>query len=705
MGQRSPTSSVPDVLYITLIFKTEECMKKRWLLGAALILGILVLTGGIALSAILIFSGSPAYLGVAAYMGVALSAGSMLALSVCSFVKARRFKKTKFATAESFYNDLLEHKEETEKRREESRKKLISLAKRYKAYLVLLSLLCILYMFFAVGLTVYEQKTTSILSISVAVLIVPSFLISFSQRFVKSIPAVDFSQYEKEEDYPELYALAKSAAERMGVRKDIRITFLVDNTVGVAQVSGKISLQVGAPVLAYLTREEFYCILLHEFSHVADDDGERRSLFMLADFFNAEPISLDVALLYPALDFCYELELYDTFSNIISEERADRSMSLDGNAQNAANAMAKIAVYDGYNSSLDLYMGKSLYEDEENARSVCSMQINRFFEILPENVELWEHIIEVEIQARSATHPIPRERIRGLGVDSYNTNAPEDGGAWREECTRVISSIDEGIYKNIKNGFEDMRRVNYLEPKERLEKWESDGKPTDPERIRGVIDDLMSLLRHDEAEELCNTVIERERGGLVDYAHHVRGCILYLRKDARAIPDLYAALEGNTNYTEDINLIGELCCKLGLETELEEYRSRTVGIVQNKLDEEGINELSIKDDLSLADSLPPEVYQRNLDFILSAGEGNINKVYLVYKRMDKNKYSYVYVIDFNKKTKIEDVGRAMNSIFEHLDNSPEDIQYSLFMYGADNAMALRKVKGSCIFDIMKEENQ
>ncbi len=497
------------------------------------------------------------------------------------------------------------------------------------------------------------------------------------------------------EEYPRLYAVVERAAERLGVRGKIYIEFVTGTSAGVSRIGNESYIFLGPIALGYLTEDELYEVLLHEFAHIKQSNKTDKRNRTFLEHFRSSGLSISIFILAGAF-YSYEFMIYDIYASVLVEENADRAMSEYGDAQTAANALAKIELYSLFQQEENMYMG-SFYVSEECPKEIGRQILDTFLKVYPTREKFWRGIIENEIQPLSASHPILRNRLQTIGADGYIFIAPEADGEYRAECDKVLSKIDAEIYENAVKTYEEERKEAYLELLAVVEEWEKNDRAYNVENFRTVISALSSLHRYDDMVELCDRIIENEQGGMVQYAKFMRGNYRLDNYDDRGIDDLYDSTV-NGNYLEDaVNRIGVYCCQMGLSEQLEDYRNRVSDFAQKDHDEQGVNSLTANDRLTEENVLSRELFDRNRDYIISVGDGVIERIYLVRKQVTKTLSSSVYVIEFSEGTSAEQQYNIIDKIFVFLDSTPEDWQYGLFDYDKTTAPAVKKVKNSCIY--------
>ncbi len=560
-----------------------------------------------------------------------------------------------------------------------------------------LRILCTCYILLLVAGMVFSSFVLGGKAIGASILWVLGFFGILAQiRFFP--PRPDQKDILSEKDYPTLYTLAQKAADAVGVKEKICLVTQYGNNVGVLREGKTVYLTLGAITLGLMNEEEFYAVLIHEFTHIKNTDRATVSDRKLHTFFSMDHVMIFPALAYPAALYIFESELYRELSSVLVERLADQGIAAHGMGQIGAGALAKIEYYDLFVREEEMHLPSPFYAAESCPAHLLSFLLSSFWSALPKREAFWRSLIEKEISPRVASHPILRQRLEVLGVSDYTATVPEETGAFRAECRQMIACLEKEFYESSCPNYEAARKENYLKPLATVEQWEAEGKGYTRENFRTVASALHALYRFEDLADLCEEVIAKEQGGLVLYAKFVRGNLRLDRYDDRGIADLYEAAENNQNYTAEASeRIGNYCCQTGLQEELEEYRRRSVTLMQKTMDEVGANDLKVSDLLQKEDVLSPELQQRNLDYILSVGKDVISRLFLVRKMVNPTLYSSVYVVEFLPGAPEDRMEDTMEKVFEFLDNTPEDWQYGWFFYDKETAAAVKKVEGSCIY--------
>lgn len=532
--------------------------------------------------------------------------------------------------------------------------------------------------------------------------------------FFRSFSAIrkkpDWSEFSKESDYPEIYRITRSAMEDAGVTGDFRILLTDGCNCGIAQNTRvHYSLLLGVEYLGIIDENELYAVMLHEFAHVNSKYTPKHVPAFFIDFMTVTPddtlgIFSSAAISYPADRFLLELFLFETVANRFIEERADTIVREKNASEGHCSSLVKANMYDLY-ANEPLEKGRPLFlESETIPENVCLTNLTFFKAAYAERADLWISLMKKEIQSRSASHPIVRDRVEatGLTLDAVDHSLPDDAGtAFRAECEKALNETDKKLIAGYSaEQYAKDRKNAYLDPLATVTEWEKSKDTYPADQINSVITALGNIGRFDEQEALCDSVIaSSDSPSVTAHANFCKGMRLLGRYDPAGIAYLWRAVDANGNYVnEGLEAIGKYCCLLGLEKELEDYRARAAGVIDTH-NATSLNAgfLTARDVLT-AENLPENRLPEIIDFILGVGEGKVSAIYLVRKTITEDFFSSVFVVDFDDGTDEAIEAGVMNKIFNYLDTTPYEWQYSLFRYDDENANILARVRGALVWE-------
>ena len=506
-----------------------------------------------------------------------------------------------------------------------------------------------------------------------------------------------------QEEYPKLFAIAKEASKSQGWDGKIAIRFASDCNAGVRMEGDICCLYVGVTLLNMLTEEELLSVFCHEFFHMLreeeTDSTEIRHKEWLGRGGNAHYFRGLTDLPYAFPDAFYNLtfDLYRYADAIAEETAADQAMIALTDGKTAASALVKIKYHELYEWEFGTWDCPCAYLDEHPDTAYLQKLLTDVKARMQLQMPLWNDLIHREIQGRSATHPIVRTRLAGLGVTEIPEIHFQEAGEYLNECQKAMAFCGQKVCENLKKADGEERENNYLIPKQKVEQWEADGKPLVAETYAVIDQALRQLGRNQEAEALCQRALSEFTGAAACYAHYMHGCFLLRSYDEDGIDHIYQAIEGNTNYIESgMELLGHYCCLTGNQQELDHYRSRVIDVMQQHRDV--YQELGFlrKTDRLQPENLPEELMQPLLEYIASIDDGNLEKVYLVRKVITEEFFTSAIVLKYRDGTDVKNREDLYDKMFQYLDTC-SDWQFSLFDYDTVAKVKVETIPGSCVY--------
>ena len=641
---------------------------------------------------------NPTLMGIGSCMA-ALLAVLMIVMMVISERKAKRLKKEQEMSVRGEQEYYWSRREEVVRDLPAATRRLISLRRRtvwcwgiWVAVSLLTSFLC------GVGL------------FSVIFIAVPMFVLSsLFWRIPPAASSYDFSEYTDPSEYPALHALAHRAAQAVGADAEIRILLQADCNAGIARIGKVYSLQIGVLLLDMLSEDELFQVLLHEFAHKAKEEINTDREYRLFRIITEREKSVwgdaamnkigDAAFQYADMLYCREYSLYRAVASSAVEAAADLAIIELGDVQVAANALAKINCFECYEREEGKF-AKLFYLPEQPRGDAVSVRSRYFRQALAVRESVWRDLFAREITPRNATHPVLRERIAALGVTSYDLSLMSKEGAYAAECQRAMKQMDALLCEGMADQYAELRKMNYLDPLRVVEAWRAANKTVTVEEARPVIEALWAIGEYREAYELCLKLIaESDNLFATAFPNLMVGTYLLWDYDPAGIAHLYRAIELNKNFMDRaLSLIGDYCCFAGWQEELDKFRERAPELVQMHRDVYSKASELKYDDRLVAEHLPEGMLEDILDYMMRVGEDRIERVFLMRKVITDTFFSSVFVISFCEGTSEEKVGEILEKIFLHLDNRPEDWQFSLFELDLQISAAVDQVPNCCVYD-------
>lgn len=512
-----------------------------------------------------------------------------------------------------------------------------------------------------------------------------------------------------QEQFPRLYALAREAAGETRKSVPLRIWLLCDIpdsecTAAVSFQDGKIDLCLGIMTLNVLTEGELRQVLLHEFSHLDQQDSQRQVWFSKTMELLTGTGST-VLTVFPALACGYlgarlslQGQLFFLLSSRERERQADKQAARQGDAELQASALAKTACHDLWAFERKPY--EAFYATPEHPRDLMARRVAAFRQALAEREGDWKAILEQELPSRVDTHPTFRQRWQELGCCTYSLTSREENTPLARECQALLSHVDENMAQIPPEAYQQYRKENYEEPLALVTEWEKTGELLSPDEMRPILMAYLNLGQPDKMEALCDRILEGEDGtSAIHFATYWKGKLLLYRYDKRGIDYIYKAMEANENYIQPgLDAIGGFCTRMGLEEELEAYRRRAPELMQHQQDRQSQGLTRSK----LAPEILPEGWVEKIrNAAREASQGQLEKLYLVKELVSEDYRPSAFVMRFPVECDEETVQAAYDRVFALLDDWPTDWEFALYVYEPEMEKALNRVPGSCVYE--KEE--
>lgn len=509
--------------------------------------------------------------------------------------------------------------------------------------------------------------------------------------------------YVEPGEYPELYRLAGQAQKALNCNGKIKISLLAECTAGIAKVGDTYSVCLGVIYLSILSEDELYSILLHEFSHMISDNSNSNKQasynYWICSGGNPHFLSGLTSILFCYLDTVYNFQytLYSYSVSVIKEEEADRAMAEHGNKIIAASSLIKLKYYELFEWENEAADRVSLYEAEQPMQDIVQQRINAFMEKIPECSEKWNRLAEAEILSRTASHPTLKMRLDALGVHDYQISDASVNIDYMNDVRKSVLYVDGLICKKMKDSYEFDRLNRYTKPKEKIDCWESNGKPICATDYYDIDASLRQLGRMSESKSLCDSAIAALPESASYYAKYIKGTYLLHCFDASGLALIYEAMDYNSNYIDDgLEQIGQFCCLTGRQAELEQYRKKAIELAQKQKDDYSqISVLKKGDNLS-SEHLPQDLQNGIAAYIGSIDNGIVQKVYIVRKNISENFFASAVVICFEEDADEDAKTNFFHKMFSYLDTCG-NWQFSLFDYSAVKKIKFDKIPDSCIY--------
>ena len=512
----------------------------------------------------------------------------------------------------------------------------------------------------------------------------------------------DFSEdkgYVSEEAYPRLYALARQAADALGMKAALRICLDESENAGIARIGQDCSVSLGAVLLSLQSEQELYEVLLHEFAHVAGerDSRERAYRTVQLQLWNQSGfLGLFQKLLfdYPDRLYATEYEFYLFASSLEQETKADEAMVRYGDRQTAASSLLRLKYPELSAWEAEGQDGPFLDTLEKKIHDMTRGRIQRALDAETTRREFYRELIRREIMSRSASHPTIQMRLDALGCPDGQLKERWSSPEYVQETERAVDQVQQWLLA--RNDSEDYAR-QVSASRRIVDDWEAAGRPLQMEDYADVVNELRAMGRLRDAMDLCDRAIRELPVSAARYALYIRGCCRLHRWQDEGIEDIYEAIAGNSNYIEEgCDLIGSYCCLTGNQAELDRYREKALQLAQEQKDVYSeMDELRRGDDLS-PETLPPELAEKLRAFFRTLPKGKVKAVYLIHKQIAPDFSCSPVILRFASDVERSEREELLHKTFLFLD-AVDEWQFSLFPYEAVENVRPERIDGSLFF--------
>lgn len=547
-----------------------------------------------------------------------------------------------------------------------------------------------------------------------------SFYILYGVFFCLSpIPEeYDDTLYVSEEEYPYLYKIAYKAMHDLNMTGTVKIMILPDWNAGIAKMKKFFSLQLGAEMLYMLTEEELYHVLLHEFGHLADPySREYLTPSYMTRFCCGELSSSTAALTHflitgPLSYYNYESEIFDLTTSKHMEQRADMKACTIGTAPVYAAALTKMALHEYFDFESGNYLTEPYYAPTQPRDNVTTMTTQAFSKALEERMDSWLAMLARQLPPLMDSHPSYIERYASIGKPEYtlvfpnahknlaDVTAASQDNPYIADCKKAIKRSNKMIYDQLCENYEEERQEHYLKPLKVIETWQEEGRSIHTPNIADVIKAMDALNQYEEAEALCDRIIsESENVYMTAFPLLYKGSRMLHRYDKEGIERIYTSIDLNPNMiSTGLDLIGSFCQHMGLKEELEEYRKRVPAYAQTETDfNDGSGDIKKTDHL-IPEHFPDNRLEEILNHMTAAGKRSIDKIYLVRKVVNADRFYSIFIIKWKPDTAPEFLSEGMDNIFNYLDTYPDGWPYSLFLWDKNLGKIVEKVDNTLVYD-------
>lgn len=389
-------------------------------------------------------------------------------------------------------------------------------------------------------------------------------------------------------DYPLLYSVADRAAKAVGFEGKYLICMdIYDNGTSISEDFGTVYLHLAPTETSLMSENELHSVLLHEFSHATNQDTKLYKRFESAKtkfdadgshgYSGSKIKSILFAIPYDKVS--NSADEYLRYASLLLEQRADDAVKTHGDAQEYINCTAKCMMVVRYFAAPHPAIDYFIFEGESPVTDFYERKRNLFEEALPNEYGRLKEVVLRTLHGKSDSHPTLSMRMKSLGVLDFDISARPEG-QYLEEINKFIAACGKERAMDTES-WEEARRSNYLEVKERLEKFEDKIAAGNPDKYT-LWESLYSYYyaNPDRAVELADKVIQSDPDN--PHANAIKGQILCGNDNIEGLELLRKAIDGaSVFYMSPLYMdYGNAVLRSGDEQLLAKLRAEQVGIAQ-----------------------------------------------------------------------------------------------------------------------------
>lgn len=623
-----------------------------------------------------------------------VSLGYLLFCVVLNIVLLANLKKKSKKVQETV--NYLENKRQDIQENRSYRKRLFAQLRLGKVYLVFL------YIFlFLLGFSCFIFNA---IDLEIPVVMVSSFILAdfTATLLLRKKGKMVYQCQMTEKEYPFLYQMISRFAKTFHLnKKHIILIPATDDNITVGKNKKDYVITLSVYLLSLLNEKDLEAILFHEFAHILNQDvvgGEelQKATSFYYSYVEASETGYLSSFLYAPIvsTLLVEVEIYRHHSQLPKEEKADELVKKYHQEENFVHGLV---ITHSFSTYVELPMPNLMYKDHETfPKDFVSVMVNEFKTHYLSHEDMYRHFIYNELQIRFPTHPIVKERMKALGVTSYDLALAPKDPRYEKEVEKISQTVNEEIYKDSEKDYKDERKENY-------EDFLADSIYLEGKENKDDLDyatlgsDYLTIAEIDKAKACFLKALEINPDHPL--ANFQYGLCLILENDAECIPHIRKAMEKNDNAVEPgIDLLGAFYVRNGFEKDRDALREEMVTLLQDKKDKDEDRDsiLGIKMvELSLS--------EEQKEYILSKIEKrpSLVKIYAT-TRLTKKKFTYhCFYLIFEKNAPKTEEERMYREVFNLLDNiniPDEDFILGYCEEGTEQEKTLMRTKNiTCIY--------
>lgn len=507
------------------------------------------------------------------------------------------------------------------------------------------------------------------------------------------------------EEFPNLYKIIADACKKCNYAGKVTAVYS-DNGISIGKHKNGLLLAINAEEFAFLTENELYAVLLHEFAHHVNQDTHRRNKFY--SFIEKSENLPDNPILYfgnlmflhgIAQRISFNAISFETIASRKKEIKADDFVKTQDVAQEYINATAKASLYSIYSEYPWAEITFETYKNEEPVSDYAQRNHSCFLQKVALYGDKWHFTLKNELPARIDSHPTFAMRMKNFGVEEYQANFNIDNdslAAEREKLFNKVSAVMADRFKQLgKEYFKNMHKGAYLDRVEAMNRYDKFDSEWSALSDSDLIECAQAFMFIDDqkAIKILNEVINRTNSS---FACYILGSIYSREYNDECIELFKKAAVDPSATNEAFDEIGKYALKTGNQKLIEEYRA-TVVDKSEYAEEENLATLFAEQGLTAPTENHAETVEEIKQNLRKHWGEYLNGLYVAVRETNAQTQVYYIALDVDKKLKGEKLQIAYEESCYFINRmSIVGKKFYIFFTGKEFNV-IKKLNGACIY--------
>lgn len=379
---------------------------------------------------------------------------------------------------------------------------------------------------------------------------------------------------------PHIEAIIERVFDTVGIKGKHRICLNTRYPLRIVPHGKTYVIHVSPYILSVLTEEELTQLLLTQFDQFSRRKAYRyfSLVWDLIDLGSAAPrwetFAFDLFFSRVRATMEWEFEFFYIAYQCLRHKKGLERVIREGNPTAAITGWGKICMWPYFSFEYDHHLPIPYYADPVLHHHHEQDVFDAFRNALQTRQAEWGTLLSRQILTEQARYNLlfrdyldilcPNSPMPTLPFSVLDASTP-----YGRDILLLLEKFEKHRYEKNSVSYEANRESTYLKPLRITKAYEENPDGYSSAQLIKVIDAYVDLLRFDQAEAICDAMIQgsAKRLGLA-HALYVKGVRMLHRYDPAGIDLIYRAIALNVDYAkEGYALIDEYCTLCGLEEE------------------------------------------------------------------------------------------------------------------------------------------